>query len=169
MSLLLGYIFPMTIIYQDPYQLFFLIILFLMVGLNFVQNNILTKIDRSKYYFLFINIISFNIFAEALNSQKLLRAPLLPDTRFKITFRVLGFCRACSRQVKVRLVTFTKQDNAAQAVCGKHSRHPARCYRRLGLVIVAQACEHGVVVHLVFFLRVFLIFFHLKHNGSPYI
>lgn len=94
---------------------------------------------------------------------------LSSGSMLKSTFRVLGFCRAGSCQVKMCFFIFTEQDDAAQAVCGKYSRHPAWRYRRLGLVIFTQACEHGVVVHLILFLSIFLIFFHLKHNSSPYI
>lgn len=94
---------------------------------------------------------------------------LSSGSMLKSTFRVLGLCRAGSCQVKVCFFIFTEQDDAAQAVCGKYSRHPAWRYRRLGLVIFTQACEHGVVVHLILFLSIFLIFFHLKHNSSPYI
>lgn len=68
------------------------------------------------------------------------------------TFGVLGLRGARSCQVKVRFVILTQQDDAAQAICGEYPRHPAWRHRGLGLVIFAQACEHGVIVHLVLFL-----------------
>lgn len=82
------------------------------------------------------------------------------------TFRVLGLSRASSCQVKVSLVVFTQQDDATQAVRSKNPCHPAWSHRRLGFVMFAQACEHSIIVHLVLFLRVFLVLFHLKHNSS---
>lgn len=86
------------------------------------------------------------------------------------TLGVLGLRCASGCQVKVQLVcVLAQQDDPTKAVSGEHPRHPARRHWRLGLVIVSQPREHGVVVHLIFFLRVLLVLFHLEGDGSPYV